>query len=48
MSNHTLTPRQQIKRLEPIPSSAMKKLILLIEEHNFIPSETNGYKVERT
>ena len=48
MNNNTLTPRQQIKRLEPVPTSDINKLVLLIAEHRFIPSEVNGYKVQRT
>ena len=48
MNNNTLTPRQQIKRLKPRTTSDIDKLILLIAEHRFIPSEVNGYKVERT
>ena len=48
MSNNTLTPCQQLKRLEPVPTSDIDKLILLIAEHRFIPSQANGYKVERT
>ena len=48
MSSNVFSPSQQLKRLEPLPTSAMKKLYLLIEEHRFIPSETNGYKVERS
>lgn len=47
MSSNALTPRQQIKRLEPRATSDIDKLVLLIEEHRFIPSESNGYKVAR-
>ena len=48
MSSKALSPLQQLKRLEPRATSDIDKLALLIAEHRFIPSETNGYKVERT
>ena len=48
MSSSTLSPHQQLKRTKPVPTSDIDKLILLIAEHRFLPSEVDGYKVERT
>ena len=49
--NYPYTPDERNKLLKRVAPSnysiAVDKLCELVEEHRFIPSETNGYKVAR-